>query len=330
MMMLGRSRLTFGTVFSATRIRRCTILVFALVLLGCDGAGHSDEINPVTESAENIPRPARRIISLAPHLTELVYTAGAGDRLVGVVAYSDYPPEAAALPLVGDAFRLDYEIIAGLQPDLILGWSGGSPLDILTRLNDLGYRVVTLEIGDLGEVAANIRRIGQLAGSIAVADQAAEAYENSLAELRRRYENVTPVKVFYQVAKRPLITITRQHAIGQVIETCGGHNVFGDLGGLSPTVSVEAVIQSAPEVIVAGSVDPKKEAAAEQLADWNRWSNIPAVRHGNLIIVDANQISRSSTRILVGIEQMCEQFELARDRAGKLAGQQPAAMNESG
>ena len=106
--------------------------------------------------------------------------------------------------------------------------------------------------------------------------------------------------------------------------------MFGDLDGLSPTVSVEAVIQSAPEVIVAASVDPKKEAAAEQLADWNRWTNIPAVRQGNLIIVDANQISRSSTRILVGIEQMCEQFELARDRAGKLTGQQPAAMNASG
>lgn len=268
---------------------------------------------PMAEPTADLP--VRRIITLAPHLTELVFTAGAGDRLVGVVEYSDYPPEARLLPRVGDAFRLDYEAVAALKPDLILGWKSGTPAAVVSRLSELGYRVVTLEPGRLQTIAEHIRVIGELADSGPAAAMAADAFERELEKLRDENRHATILSVFYQISWRPLFTISKRHVIGEAIEVCGGRNIFAELTELSPAITLEAVLDQAPQVIIASQFDTRGNLAETELDRWSKWVNVPAVRDGNLFLLDADQMARPSARILGGVRALCETLEAVRSRS---------------
>jgi iron complex transport system substrate-binding protein len=241
-----------------------------------------------------------------------VYTAGAGDRLVGAVEYSDFPAASRLLPRVGDAFRLDYEAIASLKPDLILGWQSGTPGAVLDRLRDLGYRVVALEPGRLDAIAEHLEIIGGLAGTASAAANAAAQYQRELDVLRERFRNVQILSVFYQISWQPLFTINKDHVIGEAIEICGGRNVFAELSQLSPAISVEAVLNQSPEVIIASQFDSLQQTAESELANWKKWKNIPAVNQGNLFLLEADKMVRPSTRILSGIRELCEALDAAR------------------
>jgi iron complex transport system substrate-binding protein len=279
----------------------------ALILGACESPPQNTDVVP---SPNTDRAPARRIITLAPHLTELVYAAGAGDSLVGVVAFSDFPPAAARLPRIGDAFRVDYEAVVGLQPDLVLGWGSGTPAASLNRLRQLGVRVVTLEAAVLEDIGDQLLMIGSLAGSERAARAAADAYGNRLQRLRRRQSETRRLRVFYQLSERPLSTVTSKHVIGQAIELCGGVNIFAGLADAVPAVSIEAVLDAAPELILAskyGAGDP-----SATLASWQDWPNVPAVRLGNLFMVDADLISRPSVRILDGVTELCDTMDRAR------------------
>jgi iron complex transport system substrate-binding protein len=239
--------------------RRSLLLAICIVTIsGCDGG-------PGAAPEADANKPVGRIITLAPHLTELVFAAGAGDRLVGVVEYSDYPPEARVLPRIGDAFRFDYEAIAALKPDLLLGWQSGTPIAAVDRLTDLGYRVVILESGRLNTIADHVRLIGRLADSLPAAKIAADEYELELEKLSARYQDATTLSVFYQISWQPLFTINKHHVIGEAIEICGGRNVFADLKELSPAISLEAALESAPQVIIASRFDSRPDLPATEL-----------------------------------------------------------------
>jgi len=285
------------------------LLISILLLSGC-GESHGPGDSSVS------PGPAQRIVSLAPHLTELVYTAGAGDRLVGVVEYSDYPAAARRLPKIGDSFRVDYERLAELTPDLILVWESGNPRAVQDRLRELGYRVVALEPTTLEDIGAQLRLIGQLAGTSAAANRAADAYAQRLREMRVLYRDRPTVDVFYQISARPLFTISGKHVITRALEICGGRNVFADMAGLSPAVSLEAVIVAQPQAIVTGRFASTEAIADDPFLFWSEWTNVPAVRDGNLFAIDAELIARSSVRILDGIEQLCSKLETARGKRG--------------
>lgn len=276
-----------------------------LATAGCDPG---DRVGDDTLAAA----PARRIVALSPHLAELVFAAGAGDRLVGVVEFSDFPPAVRDLPRVGDAFRLDYEVLAGLEPDLVLAWRSGTPADVQDRLRALGYRVVPLDANRLGDIASQLVAIGKLAGTDAVAAAAADDYARRLAGLRERYRDARPVSVFYQVSARPLFTISGRHVISEAIETCGGRNVFAGIDGLSPAVSLESVVAAAPDAIIAGD-DSLAGGAVEVLAaQWADWPSIPAVRGGHIYVVDSDRMHRQTTRILDAIEALCAKLDEAR------------------
>lgn len=282
------------------------LVILTLPVVACDG-------NRSPDSANTTNRPASRIITLAPHLTELVYSAGAGDRLVGVVRYSDFPAAALELPRIGDAFRLDHEAIVGLDPDLILAWESGTPNEIVDRLEQLDHRVIAIGSGSLDGVAGSLRTIGRLAGTRQHAEAAATAFEVSLGEIRAATAGRTPVTVFYQVSAQPLFTISRRHVIGKAIELCGGRNLFGDLAELSPSISPETVIEAAPEVIIATRYSDDV-SSANPLAVWRQWISIPAVRDGNLFLVDANLMTRPSVRMLDGVRELCAKISLAREK----------------
>lgn len=266
-------------------------------------------VEDMTGQAVVLAAPAQRIVSLAPSLTELVYGAGAGERLVGAVAYSDYPAAARRLPAVGNASKLDLEAILALQPDLVLAWDSGNPSAQLARLQALGIPVFIAAPRRLDDIALLLERIGALAGTRARAEQAARAFRARHAALREQYSERPAVRVFYEVWHRPLMTVNGDHTINAVIRLCGGRNVFADLSQLSGQVALEAVLAAEPEAIVAGGMD---DTRPEWLDHWRQWPQLRAVRNGHLYYIPADLIHRHSPRLLDGAQRMCELLERVR------------------
>lgn len=253
--------------------------------------------------------PYSRIVTLAPSLAELVYSAGAGDFLVGVSAHSDFPPPVRDLPLVGDAFTIDQERLALLRPDLLLVWQSGTPVHIVDQLRQAGYTARVIRTRSLDDIPAALLTIGKLAGTESEARRAAEEFEAALQALARRYRDVRPIRVFYQVSKRPLYTVSNGHYVSELISLCGGSNVFADLPELAPAIDVEAVIDRDPEVILAGD-----RSGSDAFAEWDRWPGIAANRYGNRFYLPADELSRPTTRVLTAGAALCEALESARRR----------------
>jgi iron complex transport system substrate-binding protein len=258
--------------------------------------------------------PPTRIVSLAPHITELLHVVGAGERIVGAVEWSDHPPEAREILRVGDAFRVDLERLMALDPDLVISWRSGNPAALRERLARLGMEVLTLEPESLADIAAHLELLGEMTGNMPQGRQAAEEFREAVEALRGRYADRPSVRVFYQVDARPLYTLGGSHNVNEAIELCGGTNVFAGLSGPAPTVSLEAVIEADPEAIVATRAEGSE---ADPLSAWARWPGVTAVRYGNLFTLPPDHISRASPRMLKGIGQLCEHLETARERLGK-------------
>ena len=255
--------------------------------------------------------PARRIVTLAPHATEILYAAGAGDRLVGTVDYSDYPPAAQNVPRIGSYARLDLEAITALKPDLVIAWETGNPGTQVDKLRALGLTVYSSQPNRMDDVAAQLTRFGQLAGSETAANAAATAFRQRLAQLRAEHAGKPPVRVFYQIWKAPLMTVGGPQIISDTIRLCGGKNVFGKLEQMSPTVSVEAVLAADPEAIVASGMG---DSRPEWLDDWTKWTRLTAVRRGNLFHINPDLMQRHTPRILDGATQLCAALDAARSR----------------
>jgi iron complex transport system substrate-binding protein len=259
--------------------------------------------------------PAQRVISLAPHVTELIYAAGGGSRLVGAVSYSDYPPEAKQIPRVGDNKALDLERIAALKPDLIVVWRHGNAQAQLEQLRALHIPLFFSEPHQLDDVAQTLTKLGALLGTPEIADAAASRYRQDIAALRARYANRPPVSVFYQVWDQPLMTLNGTHMVSGVITLCGGRNVFAKLEPLVPTVSTEAVLAANPEAIFTASAGATKpDKPLPQLDRWRAWPSLTAVARNNLFAIDGDLIDRPTPRIAQGAAQLCADLEMARSR----------------
>jgi iron complex transport system substrate-binding protein len=295
-------------------MRLCLSLLCALACLPARG---EIVVTDVSGTRIRLDAPARRIVSLTPHITELLFAAGAGDRVVGTAEYSDFPPAARALPRVGGN-SLDLEAIVALKPDLVMGWQSGNAAASVARLRALGLTVHLSEPGRIEDIAGELERIGLLAGTGAAADAAARAFRERYALLAARYSRRPPVAVFYQIWKQPLMTVNGKQIISDAIRLCGGRNVFAQLPILAPTVTVESVIAADPEVIVASGMG---DARPEWLDDWRRWTTLTAVARDNLYFVPPDLLQRHTPRILDGAEKLCVHLEAAR---GKRAKQAPA------
>jgi iron complex transport system substrate-binding protein len=258
-----------------------------------------------------LKEPAQRIVVLAPHFAENLHAAGAGSRLVGTVEYSDYPPEAKAVPRIGSYSRIDLEALLALKPDLVLAWESGNNMAQVDKLRALGVTVYVSQPNRMDDVAGHLERLGQLAGTEAVAKPAAERFRARLAGLRSANANKPRVKVFYQIWKAPLTTVGGPQIISDAIRLCGGENVFGYLQQMAPVVSIEAVLEADPEAIVATGMG---DARPEWLADWDKWTRMTAVRRGNLFHINPDIMQRHTPRILDGAESLCADLDFARSR----------------
>ena len=260
-----------------------------------------------------LEQPARRIVSLAPHATEILFAIGAGKRIVGAVNYSDYPPPARAIPRVGGYNNIDVERILALRPDLVVAWASGNNAAQLETLERLGLVVFRNEPRRIGDIAATARRLGRLTGTEAKAAAFAARFENRYRALRRKYAGRSPVRLFYQIWNQPLLTVNGEHLISDVIRLCGARNVFADLPALVPQVDVEAVLSARPEIIVAGSGMGQDRQA--WLEAWRRWPSLPAVARNQLYLIDADLLQRQGPRILDGASRLCTVVEKARQAA---------------
>ena len=250
-----------------------------------------------------------RIVSLAPNLTEIAYAAGAGPALVGTVEYSDYPAEARRLPRVGDGWRIDYEQVFALRPDVVLAWASGTPAQTIERLRALGLRVVTVPTFRLADVPAALRLVGDLAGSRRQADAAAVRFEAEVQRLRRQHAGARPLRVFVEIDDQPLFTVSGDHVISEVVELCGGHNVFAALPQIAPQVDVEAVLASDPDVIL--STD---DTIADPRSQWLAWPQMRAVRFGTIYSLPSDTVTRAAPRLVEGAVQVCAALDSARGR----------------
>lgn len=277
--------------------RAIALALLACAVCGCQGSERG------TPEADVY----RRVVTLAPSLTELVYAVGAGDSLVGVSAWSDFPPEALELPVVGDAFSVDQEQLALLKPDLLLVWESGTPQHTVDELRKSGYAVERIRTRGLQDVAGAVMRIGALTGRSSEAESVAANYLQALRDLRESQQDAKPISVFYQVSSRPLYTVNREHYVSELIELCGGKNVFADLEELAPGISVEAVVDRNPEVMLATT-----DAGDDAFEEWQRWPAVAANLYGNLFLLPADEIARATPRLVLAGGAMCLALQKAR------------------
>ncbi len=262
-----------------------------------------------------LAQPARRVVSLAPHVTEMIFAAGGGDRIVGTVHYSDYPPQARDIPRVGDNKALDLERIAALKPDLIVVWRHGNAQKQTDRLRALGLPLFYSEPRKLASIPDNVEKLGTLLGTEATARRAADSFRQQVETLRKTYAARPPVTVFYQVWQQPLMTLNGQHLVSDMLALCGGRNLFGAETPLVPTVSVEAVVAGNPEaMLTAGMGATRSDQPLPDYAMWQRWKQITAVARNNLFVIDGDLVNRAGPRVVQGIEQICKDLDVARSR----------------
>lgn len=255
-----------------------------------------------------LTEPVQRIVSLSPGATELLFSAGAGDRVVAVSAWSDYPAEAADLPQVGDSNRLDLEAIVSLAPDLVVGWVDGNSRSQLERLSALGIPVFWVAPRNFEDIAMAVSGLALLTGSPALGNERADAFRADIAALKAQYADARPVRVFYQIWDQPLMTVNREELIGKAINLCGGINVFGDLPRLVPRVSREAVLEANPQAIITTG----SSGDSQWLDAWRDFPGVSAVAAGNLFLEPPDILARPTLRMADGARHLCQTLEQAR------------------
>lgn len=254
-----------------------------------------------------LQQPAKRIISLAPHITESLFAAGAGENIIATVSYSDYPEQAKKIPRVGGHPTLDVERIINLKPDLIIAWASGNNTKQLEKLISLGLTIFMSEPHSPKDVANTIKRFGLIAGTNKIADKAHDDFMRHYQSLIKRSLNKEKIKIFYQIWNKPLITVNGKHLISKIMNLCGGVNVFSTLPSLSPSVSLEAVLATQVEVIILGTEDK-----VEWLEEWQSWKRLTAVKKEQIYLINPDLLNRAGPRVLLGAEKICRILDEVR------------------
>ncbi|MGB5439740.1 MAG: cobalamin-binding protein [Gammaproteobacteria bacterium] len=288
-----------------------SLLTIVLLLMTIGSSMHAwSEIRVTDDAGEEIimQHPARRIVCLSPHITELLFAAGAGSFVVGVSDFSNYPAAAEDLPRISGGGSLDMEAILALQPDLVVAWQSGNPELQVQRLQSLGITVFLSEPRRLEDIPGTLRKLGKLAASEPVAFAQAAAFEQRLEGLRSRYARRPQVSVFYQIWEKPLMTLNGEHMVSDVMQACGGYNIFAPLAALAPQIDIEAVLVADPDVIISGA----DAGETGMLEAWRHWPELSAVRHNHLYSIQRELLVRHTPRILDGVERLCEILEEVR------------------
>jgi iron complex transport system substrate-binding protein len=287
-----------------------------------------------------LPNLPQRIISLAPGATEMLFAAGAGNRLIATVEFSDQPAEAKRVPRIGDVTAIDMERLVALHPDLVVAWPGGGNPAQIEKIAQLGIPIYRQQVNRLADLPGSLRRLGALTSDESTAEQAARALAAELARITREYgagrraagvpaagatgadataagmpTTGAPLTVLLEVWNRPIYTVGGGHLMSDALTSCGVRNVFEDLKELGPVISTEAVIARNPDIIVA-SAPPGQ--GASWLAQWKRFGSLNAVRTGRLIAFEDQGLNRLGPSVVPATEALCKALAAGgRDGAGR-------------
>ena len=256
-----------------------------------------------------LQQPASRIVSLSPNITEVLFHIGAGSQIVGADEYSNYPPQALEITRVNNYAAANYELILSLKADLVIAWQSGNGEKVIESIRALGIPVFVVETRQLDDISALFKRLGQLSGQLAQAQQQATEFTRRLERLRKSNRAKAPIRTFYQIWSDPLITLNGQHIVSNVIELCGGINIFADAIPLVPYVNIESVLVADPQVIIAGA---SKEQQLLQSNNWQKWDSLSAVKNQHIYAIPADLMQRHSSRILDGAQLVCDYLDRAR------------------
>ena len=282
------------------------MLCLSLVSLSC----HADiVVTDDTGQELRLEQPAQRIVSTAPHITEMLFAIGAGDLIVGAAEFSNYPEAAKSIPRIGSHSKLNLEKIIELQPDLIIAWETGNPKRDISKLMELRFPIFISEPQELDDIESNLQRFGLLTDFTALADISANKFVTQAQEIIEANKNKSVVRVFYQVWEQPLMTLNGVHLVSKVIQHCGGENIFASLDLIAPQISIEAVLQENPDVIIAGDIPSAED---EWKKYWQRWQQLHAVAKDQLYSIPADLIVQHTPRLVEGMEKMCAILDKAR------------------
>ena len=272
-----------------------------LLLFLCWSVTVFADITVVDDSGTTVvlAEPAGKIVSLSPHLTELLFSLGVGDRIEATVDFSDYPEAALNIPRLGNAFSVSVEAVIEQSPDLIVAWMTGGNHRTFEQLRTLGYPVFVNEASSLVGIAVAVQQLGILVGKPERGLELAENFRVDLESLRQSSSGAGSPKVFFQISDAQLYTVNSQHLIGQAIEVCGAENIFSDVEFFVPMVSYESVVERNPDVLVVSSPYPGYKSAWD-----DRWNDLGW--GGRVRTIDASLITRPSLRMLEGIKMLCE------------------------
>jgi len=281
-------------MFSTPFTRTMRIGLLALLCTACG------------QTPSSVPAGQPRVVTLAPHLAELVCAAAGCEALVAITAYSDFPPQIKTLPVVGDVAQFNLEAVLALKPTRVIAWDGGTPAAQIAKLATVNVPVTLLRIDTLDDVANALLQLGRELGTTARATAAASDYRQRLASLRTRYAGATPLRVLYQIETAPVYSINHTSPISEAITLCGGLNVFADLPTLAAPVTDESVLAARPQVVIHGLSD-----AAAVTAYWSRFAKASRERP-QLVGIDPDLLARSGPRLVQGVEQLCTALQAAR------------------
>jgi iron complex transport system substrate-binding protein len=291
-------------------MKKITFIAITLALqIFSQAAGAAISVTDDVGNVITLTKPATRIISLSPHVTELIFAAGAGGQIIATVKYSDYPEAAKAIPRVGDNRQLDIERIIAMKPDLLVVWMHGAYERALEPLRQSGIPYFFSEPRKLEQIPETLLKLGTLFGTEKQAQISANAFREQLTQLTTRYQNKSQVRTFYQVWGKPIFTLNDKSIVSDVLRVCGGKNIFGHLSAAAPTLSTEAVIQENPELILTGDSANQSGSGIEQ---WKPFTSMLAVKNQNLVAIDGDQLNRASPRIIDGAKIVCQAMEQAR------------------
>lgn len=281
---------------------RFMLFFVCCLLAGGAAAGHARQVVDQAGRTVAVPDPIRRVVSLAPSITEIVYQLGRQDLLKGATLYSDTPPEAKLLPRVGSYVRIDVEKVIALKPDLCLAIKDGNPLHTIARLESLGIAVYVVNPRNLDEIVEMIIGLGILLEAEKQAEVIAADMRQRIRKVVDRLDQEAPRPgVFFQIDAEPIVSAGRGTFIHELIVTAGGRNLAADAGTAYPKLSWEDVLQYRPEVAIVASM-AGGHSRESLLSGWYKWPQLPAVKNNRIHVVDAGLVDRPTPRLIEGLE----------------------------
>lgn len=281
-----------------------------IILLGFAYIASAQATSKSIEHAAVIDAPKPRIIALSPHIVEMLFDIGAGEQIIATTDHADYPLAAEKIPRIGSSLRIQLERVIELQPDLVIAWKSGNPSDDLARIKQLGFRVVYSQPNSFEDVAKELRLFGKLSGHSAQAERVAVKFLADLANIKKQYGHKKPLTGFYEVWSRPLTTIAKGSWPQQFLDACSINNPFVATKAQYPQVNIEQVLQKNVEVIIQPL---SKKQVGNDSYNWQKWPILSAIKHQQIIILDADIVHRMTTRSLYALTDLCQQADKSRE-----------------